>query len=164
MDSFDNAASPLYNDNRSSGMKLEMRFTRGCSLWNLEIRCKSCKHKRLCTVVRLLHHLYSGALPYYAIKYFNRKINTLQLMRKQYVIRLHIFPPECTFHSWWCLFQFFQHADFIPLPLNIFINAQRLRTFQFPFWGNCFSTVNSKCRAHAMTTPHHHASAVYLFV
>lgn len=48
-------------------------------------------------------------------KYFNRKINTLLLMWKQYVMRLHIIPFEWTLWTLRCLFELFHDVDFSSL-------------------------------------------------
>lgn len=49
-------------------------------------------------------------------------------MQKQYIMRLHIFPAQWSFHSFWCLLRFFRHTGFLPQK-NIFfktLNSVRL--------------------------------------
>lgn len=72
---------------------------------------------------------------YYFNKYLNRNINTLQLVRKQYVIRrLHIFSTQWTFNSSQCLFEFFQHTDFLSLTTPHLKTLKKNRGFKdFPF-------------------------------
>lgn len=82
-----------------------------------------------CTICSTVHFCL-----YYIIKYFNRKINTLQLMRKQYVVRLHIFLFEWAFSS--CR-SIWIYSSTLASPFKYFFHrsnaADCLRTFHFDF-------------------------------